>query len=205
MEELWNSIVAWGKDNLADWTMVKVYLAFAIAGGSLLLGQLGLSVFGLGDGDDVDPDVDVDDLDGGDGLSFLSIRGIAAFFTLFGLVGAGGTTSGWSGGITAISAFSSGFLIMLFIALAMRWFRRQQSSGHLRPENALGKTARVYLRIPARNGGKGKITVSVQGRSLELEAVTKGPELSTGSTCRVVSMITEDTFEVASLEAGDSV
>ena len=60
MEELWNSIVAWGKDNLADWTMVKVYLAFAIAGGSLLLGQLGLSVFGLGDGDDVDPDVDVD-------------------------------------------------------------------------------------------------------------------------------------------------
>ncbi len=204
MGDFWNTILDFGKDNLADWTMTKIYLICAAAGGSVLLGQMGLSLFGLGDADDIDPDVSVDDLDGGDGLSFLSIRGLAAFLTLFGLVGAAGTSSDWPPLPTAVAAFSSGFAVMFFIALAMRWFRSQQSSGHLQPKNALGKTARVYLRIPANKAGKGKITVSVQGRSLELEAVTSGPELPTGSSCRVVSMITEATFEVTSIEAGES-
>jgi len=201
MGDFWNTIVDWSKEHLADWTMTKVYLACAIAGGTVLIGQTGLNIFGLGDADaDIDPDVDVDALDGADSLNFLSVRALAGFLTFFGLIGAGGTASHWHAGLSLGAAFAAGSSVMLFIALIMRWFRRQHSEGNLQPQNAVGKTARVYLRVPPGKSGKGKITVSIQGRSMEFEAVTSGGELVTGSPCRVVSMITEDTFEVASLD-----
>ena len=60
-------------------------------------------------------------------------------------------------------------------------------------------SARVYLRIPGSGGGKGKITVSIQGRNKEYEATTQGPELSTGSEVRVVRQTSPNTFEVEAL------
>ena len=70
----------------------------------------------------------------------------------------------------------------------------------MRPENAVGKTAKVYLRVPGEHSGAGKITVSIQGRSQEFGAVTGGPELPTGSEARVLGMTTENTFEVVALD-----
>ena len=88
MADAWESIVAWVRDNLSDFALVKVYIACAVAGGSVLIGQTGLSFLGFGGADDVDADMDVDDMDtDSDGLSFLSIRTLASFLTFFGLVG----------------------------------------------------------------------------------------------------------------------
>ena len=89
---------------------------------------------------------------------------------------------------------------MFFVAVIMRTFSRMHSEGNLQPDLAVGKTAKVYLRIPAERSGKGKITVSIQGRSTEFDAVTNGPELPTGSECRILKQTTEDTFEVAAPE-----
>ena len=44
-----------------------------------------------------------------------------------------------------------------------------------------------------------KITVAIQGRTHEYQAVTSGPELATGTEVRVVKQITENTFEVEAL------
>ena len=200
MEGFWSSIVGWAKENLSDWTMVKVYIARAVAGGTVLIGQTGLSLFGLGGDADVDPDMDVDALDGADSLHFLSIRALAGFLTFFGLVGWGGTASGWNGGVTVLAAFGAGAMVMVFVAVIMRFFQRMHSAGNVESKNALGSTASVYLRIPGHHGGKGKITVSIQGRSMEYDAVTSGDEIPSGGVCRIVGMPTQDTFEVARLE-----
>lgn len=202
MGEIWNTITDWARDNLADWTMTKVYVGCAIAGGTVLLGQTGLNLFGLGDADaDVDPDMDVDEIEGGDNLNFLSIRALAGFLVFFGLVGWYGTAEDWSGAPTALAAFGAGASVMVLVAVVMRAFKKAHSAGNLRPMSALGKPATVYLKIPANKVGKGKVTVSIQGRSRQFEAVTAGPELPTGSDCRLVAMVTEDTFEVVSLDA----
>ena len=201
MEGIWDTISDWARNNLTDWTMTKVYLACAVAGGTVLIGQTGLSLFGLGGADaEVDPDVDVDDIDGGDSLNFLSIRALAGFLAFFGLIGAGGTASEWPPGLSLAVAFAAGASVMFFVAFVMRFFHRMHSEGNVRPENAVGKTARVYLRVPAGRSGKGKVSLSLQGRSMEFEAVTAGDELPTGSACRVVGLVTEDTVEVTSLD-----
>jgi hypothetical protein len=200
MQEFWNWLGGWAKENLTEWTIAKAYIACAVAGGAVLIGQTGLNLFGLGGDVDVDPDADVDaaDADGG-GLNFLSIRALASFLTFFGLVGWGGTASAWGTGPTVLAAFASGASVMFLVAWIMRFFQRMASQGNLDPHNAIGTTARVYLRIPAKGAGKGKIVVAVQGRSAEFDAFSVGPELPTGSECKVVRMTTENTFEVEPL------
>lgn len=195
----------WLSKNWTQWGMVHAYLACAATGGSILLAQFGLSMFGLG-GDELDVDADIDptdvDVDGdGGSLNFLSIRALAGFLTFFGLVGWAGTSSGWHPAVTAGAAGLAGGSVMFFIAWIMRLFVRLSESGNIKPSRAVGLTAQVYLRVPSNGTGKGKITVSVDAQSLELAATTKGPELPTGSACRVLDLITEDTVEVQALES----
>ena len=126
MDGIWDWISGWSREHLTDWTMTKLYLACAVAGGSVLIGQTGLSLFGMGGADDVDPDIDVDDLDGADGLHFLSLRALAGFLTFYGLVGWGGTASGWAPAVTVLSAFGAGSTVMVIVAILMRMFTRHR-------------------------------------------------------------------------------
>jgi hypothetical protein len=204
MQELWTRLTEWAQTHLSDWTMIKVYIACAVAGGSVLIGQTGLNLFGLGGADDIDADTDVDAIEGdSDGLHLLSVRALAGFLTFFGLVGWAGTASGWNPLATVLASFASGAAVMVMVALVMRFFSRMASEGNVNPRNAVGKSARVYLRIPARRAGKGKVTVSIQGRSMQFEAVTAGDELPSGSDCRIARMTTDDTFEVEPLDHGE--
>ena len=195
-----DQILEWARGTLSDFTLVKVYIACAIAGGSVLVGQAGLNLFGLGGDADIDADMDVDELDAGDGsISFISVRTLASFLTMFGLVGWAGTADGWGPTRTPIIAFLAGSSSMLVVAYLMFTFRKLVSSGNVQPKSAVGRTAKVYLKIPANRSGRGKVTVELQGRSLEFGAVTDGPEIPTGSDCRLVGMSTNDTFEVEAL------
>jgi hypothetical protein len=191
-----------------NWTMQTVYLGCAAAGGTVLLIQTLMMLFG---GPDHDADVGATDHGdighsgsgehhGGDtGLSLLSVRSIAAFLTFFGLAGFGGTSSGWGTFATIGAALAAGSVMLVAVAWLFSFQKKLYSEGNLDPGNAVGRTARVYLRIPGQNSGKGKITVSVQGRTHEFSAWTAGPEIPTGQEVKVLKQVTADTFEVGPL------
>jgi hypothetical protein len=191
-----------------DWTMELTYMACAAAGGTVLVLQTALMLFGVGDGH---PDVDVHHDVGGDGgdgsgdhhdgvLGLLSVRAVASFFTFFGLTGWLGLTKGWDPNLTVGLAVVSGVALMFVVAWMMRMQSKLQSKGNLDPKNALGLSARVYLRIPAKKSGFGKVTVKVQGRTAEFNAFTLGKELPTGALVKIERMSTPDTFEVVPLQ-----
>ena len=127
------------------------------------------------------------------------VAAIAAFLTFFGLAGWGGQEAGWGTFPTMAVAAGAGLVMLVAVAWLIGSYQRLDSHGNVDLARAVGQSAKVYLRIPARRTGKGKITVSLQGRSLELAAMTAGEELATGSEVRIVRQTTPDTFEVEPL------
>jgi hypothetical protein len=190
-----------------EWKMETVYLGCAAVGGAVLLLQTLMLLFG---GGDHDTDVHVDDAGIGPsgsgevhttdtGIGLLSVRTISAFLTFFGLTGWYGIGAGWKPLTTVFVAIGAGLVMLLGVAWLFHAQRRLASSGTVNLAGAVGHPARVYLRIPERNSGKGKITLLLQGRSVELSAFTNGAAIATGAEVRVVRQVTGDTFEVEPL------
>ncbi len=184
-----------------------VYLVCAAAGGTVLVAQTVMLLFGHGDdaGDagHVDAPHDIGNADSGEahasdsGMSLLSVRTIAAFLAFFGLAGWAGERGGWGTLPTLAAALGAGSVMLLAVAWLFSLQKKLTAQGNLDPARAVGMTARVYLRIPAANSGKGKIHVVVQGRTAELAAFTKhASPIDTGAEVRVVRQVTADTFEV---------
>jgi hypothetical protein len=182
-----------------------VYLICAIVGGSVLVVQTILLLFGHGDDGSDAPvgDHDIGSADSGEthtsegGMSLLSVRTISAFLAFFGLAGWAGTRAGWGTLPTIGAALGAGTVMLLAVAWLFSLQRKLTAQGNMEPARAVGLTARVYLRIPAANAGKGKIQVGLQGRTAEFSAFTKANrELQTGDEVRIVRLVTADTFEV---------
>ena len=55
--------------------------------------------------------------------------------------------------------------------------------------HAVGQTGTVYLRVPGKGAGPGKVTLNLQNRTVELEAFTAADELPTGTPIRVVAVL----------------
>jgi hypothetical protein len=186
--------------------MELLFLGTAVAGGTLLVGQFLLGVFGgdhdghldHGDGH-FDAGHDAGD-DGGEGAPFffgmLSLRTIAAALTFFGLGGLASYYGGLQPGYCILIAVGSGALAMYLVAYVMRMLSRLRSDGSVRIENAVGTTGTVYLRIPGNRAGAGKVTLVVQGRTVECQAITGQDAIPTGARVRVVALAGPDTVEV---------
>lgn len=176
---------------LGDLGSSPLYLGSAVLGGAILTLQSVLLLFGGGDADG-----EVDPADASDGFGFLSIRTVASFLTFFGLMGLYGVSSGWGTGATAAAATLAGLAMMLFVAWLFSLQRNLAQEGTVDPSLAIGLPAKVYLRVPGQRAGQGKVTVALQGRTVEFAAVTAGPDLPTGSDARIVRQIDENTFEI---------
>ena len=173
----------------------KIFALIAIPSTLILIVQTIMMFIGIG-GDDVgDVDIDADiaddvpdgifgddvpggtDIDGADlssepGLRILSFRTIIAFLAVFGWVGLEMLQNGINSVITLAVSIVSGFIIMVIMAVLIRELFRLQSSGNYDIKNAVGASGSAYIPIPAARSVKGKVTVTFQNGSHELDAVT---------------------------------
>ena len=124
--------------------------------------------------DSVDQEVD-DGIDGG--LRIFSFRGIIAFLCVLGWVGVLCVRLALPLAATVAIAAASGFAAMLLIALLFRLIYSLQADGTENIRNALGASGTVYLRIPPKRQGKGKINLLLDGKLVEKEAITDDPEM----------------------------
>jgi membrane protein implicated in regulation of membrane protease activity len=186
--------------------MSDVYVLCAVVGGAMLVLQTLLMVFGAGDHHDVGHGEggleghDVGHVDQGIfDVKWLSLKTLVSYLTFFGLAGLAAEKAGLSTVLTLTIALASGAIAVVVVALLMSSLSRLQSRGNVVLANAVGRTGRVYLRIPESRRGAGKVTIEVQGRSVEVDAVTAGPEIPTGTTVRVLRLAGGDTLDVISV------
>lgn len=74
-------------------------------------------------------------------------------------------------------------LVFVFIIIQVSKLAEDNSFSY---KETVGKSAEVYLKIPANKSGKGKVLISVKGSTHELEAYTDGEAIETGALVTVV-------------------
>ncbi len=179
-----------------------VYLWLGVAATAFLIVQIILLLCTSFGGDvDIDGDGDID-VDTDSGVSIFTVKSVTAFFAV----------GSWAGLLTCtlasqklqwlsvLVAILAGAAAMAVVALAMRAMLKLQCNGAVQYEKLTGKQATVYVAIPAARSGRGKITLTAQGRFLELDAMTDEADkisvdecveiISTDNDCTVVKRIT---------------
>ena len=185
-----------GVSNAVD----TVYFYCAVVGGVVLVVQTVMVLaFGSDSSADADPSDVVDGAHGDAFLKVLSFKTIVAFVTFFGLTGLASRHGGYGATLSAGLAVFAGVLAVYMVAGLMAALARLQSQGNVEVENAVGGTGRVYLRVPGRRAGEGKVTVEIQDRTVECRAVTEGDELPTGANVRVVAVEAANVLRVSPL------
>lgn len=201
--------------------MEWLFLICAVFGGTIMVCQFALTLLGISDIDDLDlpdapADADVSAFDGhtdaADGhaaghhghhhgtnwlFGVISFRTVVAALAFFGLAGKAAQSAGlrpdW---VPLLIALAAGWTAMYAVHWLMRTLLRMRSEGTARIEYSVGKAGAVYLRIPANRAGTGKITLNLQNRTMEYQAVTAGEAIPTGANIVVVGVVGPDTVEV---------
>jgi membrane protein implicated in regulation of membrane protease activity len=135
------------------------------------------------------------------GLRIFTVRAFVAFFSIFGWLGIVLTEGGLSIPFSITAAFLGGLAAMFFMAWFFRSALRLQSAGNIDMRNCLGKNATVYIPIPPGRTGKGKVTLTVQGRFTEADAMTdSSAALKTGAEVVVTSVSNQNVLCVTPLQ-----
>jgi membrane protein implicated in regulation of membrane protease activity len=132
------------------------------------------------------------------------VRGIVAFFAVGGWVG----LAIWSGLgselISLVGALAAGMLALVFAAFVISWAMRMQDDGNLDIENAIESMATVYIPVPPLRSSVGRVTLTLQERFVEFDAVTDSAEtLKTGEPVRVVGVQGGNTLVIEPVADGE--
>jgi len=188
----------------------------AIPSTIVMLLQLLLMIAGVGGFGDADSDMDADNCDSPANVSgsygnqgpfrIFTIRGIVAFFALGGWAGLAALSAGipilWSIQIALLAGVAAMILASVVIRLALK----MQDSGNLNMRNAISKPAEVYITIPPSRTNTGKITMILQERFVELDAVTDcETAIAPNSKVAVVGVTDENVLVVSPINEVNSV
>jgi len=146
-----------------------------------------IMTFMVGDSDvDVDTHVDVDVKgDSGDGAPFqmYTLRNLIAFLTVFSWTGITCLYNSMSLTTSVVISSLAG-LIMLLVLSSLFYFTSKLAQNNIVDSiSTIGRSATVYLKIPAM--GKGKINVTYGGATRE-ECATSKVDIPTGATVKVI-------------------
>lgn len=90
------------------------------------------------------------------------------------------------------ASFLVGSLFVYLFFLIIKQIQRLEEDNSFKMISTLNKTAEVYLTIPERKTGKGKVMISVNGSFHELDAMTEKDRIPSGSTVKVVKIENND-------------
>ena len=127
----------------------------------------------------------------------LSVQSVIAFLCIFGWSGIAALSCGAPAWAAILIGAVLGLAAMFLVAKIIQWSSKLTQNGNFNVKNLLGESGTVYIPIPPKGEGTGKINISCGERFLEFDAVCEGDKtLSTGSAVRVVDIIAGSTLVV---------
>ncbi|MGL2993885.1 serine protease [Flavobacterium sp. TSSA_36] len=134
-------------------------------------------------------DTDTDGIDGEMTFEVFTLRNLINFLLGFSWTGISFYNTIENKTILILIALIVGFFFVIVFFLLIKQILKLSEDNSFKIENAINKTAEVYLAIPEAKTGQGKIQISINGAFHELSAITYSPErIATGSLVRVVGV-----------------
>lgn len=135
------------------------------------------------------------------GIRIFTVRGLVAFFTIGGWLGIALAETTLAAPLVIAIAFAGGTAALLLTAWFIKWSLSLQDQGNLDLQGAVGKTAQVYIPIPAEGKRSGKVTMTLQERYVELSAVTTAKRnLRTDEMVKVTGVMNQNLLVVRPLD-----
>ena len=200
--------VWWGGLGLSE----QILYCIALPSTLILIIQAIMILFGAGG--DVDGGMGeggLDGADGGDGgdfdsgdgagefgaASMFTLQGVASFLCVFGW----GSILMQRGGLpllfAMLVALVLGIAVMYAMAKVVFYLTKLAHTGTLDVKNLLGSMGTVYLRIPPKGEGRGKVMVQTSERLVEFDAISEGEEpIPNNAQVRVIDILGENVLVV---------
>lgn len=172
-------------------TMESLQQAFwwvAIIASLIFFLQTLLTIFGsdFTDGLNADFDGQLDHVDAP--FQLFSFRNLINFLLGFGWTGVAFYTSVKNQSLLIIIASLVGISFVLLYFVMIRQILKLTEDNTFNIEKLIGKSADVYLTIPENKTGQGKVLISLNGSNHELNALTEGEILPSGTAVKVVKI-----------------
>jgi hypothetical protein len=125
-------------------------------------------------------------------VGYFTIRNLIAFLLGFSWGGLVFVGKGMSRVTVIMLAMLIGLFFVFAVMMIMKGLSKLICSGTLCLEGAVGKEGTVAIMIPPKMGGQGKVNVTMQGRLIDLVAITKETEiLKKGQQVKIVALSNE--------------
>lgn len=143
---------------------------------------------------------DAQDLDGDHSGHIFSLRNLINFLLGFSWAGIGFYNSIENRFLLLFIALNVGFGFVVMFFYLIKQLLKLNEDNTFNIKNVLLKTADVYLLIPAKGGGKGKIHISVNGSLHELDAISTSDKIETGAVVRIIDITSDNLVVVEKLK-----
>ncbi|MCH6198928.1 serine protease [Aquiflexum sp. LQ15W] len=180
-------------------TLLKVFWYLAIPSSLIFLIQTIMTFIGADATDGLEADFD-SNLEGAEGpFQFFSFRNLIHFLLGFGWTGISfyGIIENKTLLIGVSLIVGIGFVAMFFFIISQ--IRKLAEDNTFKIKETLGKTGEVYLTIPERKSGIGKVQISIKGSFRELRAITEFESLKSGTLVKIKSIDSDNILIVEKL------
>lgn len=189
MIEVFNSF-----DNL-----LKTFYFVAFPASLIFIIQTIMTFAGVDSSDGVHADFSGNLADGSAPFQLFSLRNLINFLLGFGWSGVAFYPLIQNRVLLIFLSLVVGVLFLLMFWVILKQLSKLSEDNSFKFSETIGKTAEVYLAIPANNSGKGKVLISVRGSVRELDAITSGEKIATGQVIKVIAISGDNILVVESL------
>ncbi len=168
--------------------LLRTFWYVAIPTSLIFIIQTVMTFIGADSGDGIEADFDGDLAEVDAPSQLFSFRNLINFLLGFSWTGISFfNTIENSTLLIAVSLAVGIFFVYLFFFI-IKQLRKLAEDNSFKISNALHKTAEVYLAIPERKSGTGKVLISVNGSMRELDAMTENDRIPSSTTVKVVKI-----------------
>ena len=146
------------------------------------------------DGLDADFDGDMTGIDAP--FQLFSLRNLISFLLGFSWAGISFYSSISSQWLLILVSIIIGLLFVSIFFIIIKQVKKLAENNSFNILNTLNKSAEVYLTIPERKSGKGKVLISVNGSFHELDAMTENEKIVSSTLVKVIRIESNNTLIV---------